>query len=60
MQLSDLLDEQWKAVGSPQRRPSLTGTLGYTATNSSSMMSQNLRNSGVPSIKEDTAGLIHV
>jgi hypothetical protein len=48
-------DEQWKAVGSPQRRPSLTGTLGYTATNGSSMMSQNLRNSGVPSIKEDTA-----
>jgi len=49
-------NDQWKAVGSPPRRPSFsaTGTLGYT-TNNNSMMSQSLRGSGVPSIiKEDS------
>eukprot|EP00833_Pecoramyces_ruminatium_P001536 jgi/Orpsp1_1/1175568/evm.model.c7180000054382.2 len=46
-------NDQWKAVGSPPRRPSFSAatTLGYTATNGASMLS---RNSGVPSIKEDT------
>lgn len=59
MQFNKPLDDQWKAVGSPPRRPSLTGTLGYTVNNNNSILSQNLRNSGVPSIiKEDTSGRI--
>jgi len=52
MQFNKPLDDQWKAVGSPPRRPSLTGTLGYTSTNSGSMMSQNLRGGSVPIIKK--------
>jgi len=60
MQFNKPLDDQWKAVGSPPRRPSLTGTLGYTSTNSGSMMSQNLRGGSVPVIKEDSAGWIHI
>jgi len=56
--INNIENDQWKAVGSPPRRPSFstTGTLGYT-TNNNSMMSQSLRGSGVPSIiKEDSQG----
>jgi len=52
-------NDQWKAVGSPPRRPSFstTGTLGFNSTNNNSLISQNLRNSGMPSIiKEDSTG----